>query len=308
MDPAQNISYDELDENQESIKINVNNEQSSSERLDQINKRIDAKFEKQHNSCKLIINSIIFLSFLLLTICKLSIGSFLFYQTLIIMIIFDIYYLFLILTSKNLHWFHYDLIGIDGIMSLAIPSPNHEKEDKFKLIGSISELSAYPGSTSNYIINTTSSYTFIITTAFTIYILDDKYDYNYSKYSTKIITLFMICLASFGFLLAGHWNVFETKLSTILHIIGFFTVYIFSTIAIYIQQNANWLCIVASIICFVVFMIYGYIRHNYVHVQFDDMRSAHKYSFWLVFLEWILVLIIQAQCLVFMMTALHQNI
>ena len=171
---------------------------------------------------------------------------------------FDIYYVFIIFRSKNLHWFHYDLIGIDGIISMAIPSPNHTKENKFKLIGSISELSAYPGSTSHYILNTTSSYCFIITCVFTIYILNDKYNYDYSKYSTKIITLLMICLASFGFLLAGHWCVFENKLSTILHIVGFFMVYICSTVAIYIQQNANWICIVASCLFYYIYDIWLY--------------------------------------------------
>ena len=269
--------------------------------------RVNTECEKQQNYCKLMINSVIFFSTILLIILKVSIESFLFSQLLIVMIMFDVYYLFVLFKSNNLHWFHYDIIGIEGIISMAIPSPNNYKENKFQLIGSISELSSYPGSTSHYILNTTSSYTFIITVVFCILVLDKQYNYDYKQYGLKISTLFMICLASFGFLLAGHWCVFQSILSTIIHIIGFFMIFILSTIAIYIQQNANWFCIVCTIISIITFLIYGYIRHNYVRHQFADTRMAHKYSLYEILLELILVIIIQAQCLLFMWTVIHTD-
>ena len=263
--------------------------------------------KQQHNFCKIMIHLIIALSMIILIILRCSIGLFLFYQILIMFAIFDIYYLFIILSSKNLHWFHYDLIGIDGIISMSIPSPTPTKENKRILIGSLSELSAYPGSTSNYIINTTSSYCFIINCAFTIYILNDKYNYNYSKYSTEIATLFLVNIASFGFLLAGHWTVFESLLSTMIHIFGFFMVFMCSTFAIYIQQYSTgyiWLCIVATVVCFILVMIYGYFRKNYWTVIFAEERDAHRYSLYMLFLEWLIVVIIQAQSLAFMRTVI----
>ena len=52
-------------------------------------------------------------------------------------------------------------------------------------------------------------------------------------------------------------------------------------------------CIIATIISIIILIIYGYIRRNYAHIEFEDIKYAHKYSFYEIFPEWILVLIIQ---------------
>lgn len=257
---------------------------------------------KQRRNCKLIVNSILLFSIFILIACKASVKQFLFYEILILMSLFDFYYVYIYFTSKSLHWFHYDLTGINlgGNISMAIPTKNSLKENKFRLIGSISELSCYPGSTSNYIINTISSYVCILTWIFGILILNDNYEnYNFSKYSSEIIQLILICLASFGFLLAGHWSVFETRIATILHIIGFLMAFLFPMIAIIIQTKGHWLSIVASIVSIGLIVVYMKIRIKWVLVEFQDTIDAHKYSLKLNVLELIAVMIVQAECLAF---------
>merc|ERR1712083_120411 len=109
-----------------------------------------------------------------------------------------------------------------------------------------------------------STFVFTIAMIFGVVVLDQRYHYDYDANPLKIASLFLIGIGAFGFLLAGHWSVFESVISSNIHTAGFFIIYICSTVAIFIQQNGHWLCILGTVIVFGLFGVYGFIRQKYV--------------------------------------------
>jgi len=255
---------------------------------------------------KLMMHSTILASVMVLIGLKVSILNFLFYELVVIMAMFDLYYFAVLLYSNHLHWYQHKLTSIPGIFSMAVPINSKDRENTHRFIGSISELSSYPGSTPHYVLSTTSTFTFIIAMVFGVVVLDERYHYDYEAYPLQIASLYLIGIGAFGFLLAGHWSVFESVISTHIHTAGFFCIWICTTVAIFIQQNAHWLCIIGLVLCCIVFGVYGYIRQKYVLFEFNEMESAHKYSVIEILNECIVVFVIEAQCLVFIWTIIHE--
>ena len=263
---------------------------------------------KRHRKrLKIILHSIIAISIGVLIALKQDILSFLFYELIVIMAFFNVYYCTVIIKSDHLHWYQHKLTSIPGIYGMAVPINCKDRENTHRFIGSISELSSYPGSTPHFVLSTTATFVFIIAVMFVVLVLDQRYHYEFTQHPIKISSLLLMGFGAFGFLLAGHWSVFESKIATNLHTAGFFILYGASTVAIFLQHGLHWLCILGAVIVFALFGIYGYIRQKYVLFEFPEFERAHMYSVIEILNEIFVVLVIEAQCLVFIWTVIHEK-
>lgn len=295
------VKYDELDPD---LDLNIVSEALSTAPKRSSN---DVRCERQRNSIKLLFHCSIVAASVICIASKTAPRYFLFAQLVLVMCLFNAYYLFVMVSSPQLHWFQHRLVSIEGVSAVSLPIPWSAKENSRIGIFSISELSAYPGSTSHYVLSTGSSYVFTLTLALTVLLLDERYDFDLDAHFREIASLLVVCGAAFGFLLAGHWSVFENVLSTVLHTLGFAMTALGSTVAIYLQQGAHWLCIVGSTVSVLLLALYGYLRAKYVRTELENRRKAHSYSVREILLEWLTVIIFELQCVVFLWTAMKEE-